>query len=78
MQITEQQIAEIFDYSRFEPSKAMENIVRAFEAKYLSAQKNSREKISFEEMTGDTTAKVTRQQGKENLSKDNQKKGKFF
>ena len=78
MQITELQIAEIFDYSRFEPSNAMENIIRAFEAKYLSAEKNSREKISFEEMTGETASKVTKQQGKENLSKDNQKKGKFF
>ena len=78
MQITEQQISEIFDYSRFEPSKSMENIILAFNAKYLSAQKNSREKITFEEMTGDTKAKVTKQRGKENLSKDNQKKGKFF
>ena len=78
MQITEQQIAEIFDYSRFEPSKAMENIIRDFEAKYLSAQKNSREKISFEEMTGGTTSKITKQPDKENLSKGSEKKGKFF
>ena len=73
MQISEQRIAEIFDYSRFEPSKAMEKIVSAFAEKFKLNQKNSRERISFDELSGEKTAK-TKQQNHENPSRSVEKK----
>lgn len=74
MQIAEKHIAEIFDFSRFEPSKTMEKIVSAFAEKYRLVQKNPREKVSFEELSGEKTARTAKQPNLNNLSKTSEKK----
>ena len=73
MQISEQRIAEILDFARFEPTKSMEKIVSAFAEKFKLNQKNSRERISFDELSGEKTAK-TKQQNHENPSRSVEKK----
>ena len=60
MQFTEKRIAETFDYARFEPSESMEKIVAAFAERYMTAQKGSREKMSFSELSGENAAKTTK------------------
>lgn len=70
MQISEQRIAEVLDFARFESTKSMEKIVSAFAEKY---KLNSREKVSFEELSGEKTAK-TKQQNHENPSRSVEKK----
>lgn len=74
MQIAEQRIAEIFDFSRFEPSKTMEKIVSAFAEKYKVNQKNSRERVSFDELLDNKSAKTEKQPNHDNLSKSSEKK----
>ena len=76
MQFTDKRIAETLDYARFEPSKSMEKIIAAFAEKFKTAQKNSREKISFEELSGESTAKTVKRPEKSvsnNLEKKNDK-----
>ena len=57
MQFSENRIAEIFDYSRFEPSEAMGEIVSCFAEKYNLAWKKTREKVTFDELSGEKAAK---------------------
>ena len=74
MQFTEKRIAETFDYARFEPSEGMEKIVAAFAERYMTAQKGSREKMSFSELSGENAAKTTKrpeQSASKNLEKKN-------
>ncbi len=79
MHITEQRIAEIFDYSRFEPSHSMETIITRFAQKFGLAQNNTRQKVSFGEISGDNSAKTAKQPDQEGLSKSSEKKkGKSF
>lgn len=73
MQFTDRQIAETFDYARFEPSDGMKKIIDAFAEKYKLVQKGSREKMSFSELSGDNAAKITKRP-EQGLSKDIQKK----
>lgn len=74
MHITEQRIAEIFDYSRFEPSQGMETIISGFAEKFKLAQKNTRQKVSFDEISGGNTSKTTKQPNQEDLSNYSEKK----
>lgn len=76
MQITEQRIAEIFDYSRFEPSKTMEKIVSAFAEKFKINQKNSRERVSFDELSDDKSAKTAKQSNRDIAKNVEKKNGK--
>ena len=74
MQISEHRIVEIFDFSRFEPSKTMEKIVTAFAEKYKLTRNASREKMSFDELSGEKAAKTSKQTGQNGLSKSSEKK----
>ena len=76
MQISEQRIAEIFDYSRFEPSKTMEKIASAFAEKFKINQKNSRERVSFDELSDDKTAKTAKQSNRDIAKNVEKKNGK--
>lgn len=79
MQITEQRIAEVFDYSRFEPSKTMKEIISAFSEKYKIAQNSLREKVTFDELSGEKAGKTTKQPVRDSSTKDIEKKnGKSF
>ena len=79
MQITEQRIAEAFDYSRFEPSKSMKEIISAFAEKYKIAQNGLREKVSFDELSGEKAGKTTKQPVQDISTKTVEKKnGKSF
>lgn len=73
MQFTDKRIAETFDYARFEPSKSMEKIIAAFAEKFKTTQKNPREKISFDELSGENTAKTVNRPEK-SASKNLEKK----
>lgn len=74
MQFSEKRIAEIFDYSRFEPSDAMREIASCFAEKYNLAQKNIREKVTFDEFSGQKAAKVTKPPAKDSFSRSSEKK----
>ena len=74
MQFSENRIAEIFDYSRFEPSEAMGEIVSCFAEKYNLARKNIREKVTFDELSGEKAAKVTKPPAKDSFSRSSEKK----
>ena len=76
MQISEQRIAEIFDYSRFEPSKTMEKIVSAFAEKFKINQKNSRERVSLDELSDVKTAKTAKQPSRDIAKNAEKKNGK--
>lgn len=78
MQLTEKQIAEIFDYSRFEPSQGMEKIISAFDKKFDLSKKSAREKVTFEELSGGNTVKTTHQPRENKQSLNAEKKGKTF
>lgn len=78
MQISEKQIAEILDYSRFEPSKSMEKVVSAFAEKFNLSQKTAREKVTFEELSGGNSAKTTQRPKENQTSLNAEKKGKTF
>ncbi|MGN0684381.1 MAG: hypothetical protein ACI4JY_11950 [Oscillospiraceae bacterium] len=79
MQITEQRIAEIFDYSRFEPSKSMKEIISAFAEKYKIAQNSLREKVAFDELSGEKVGNPTKQPVRDGSAKKTEKKnGKSF
>lgn len=74
MQITEQGVAEIFDFSRFEPSKTMEKILSAFAEKYKINKKAPRERVSFDELSDEKSAKNAKQTSRDNLAKDAEKR----
>ncbi len=74
MQFTEKRIAEIFDYSRFEPSDAMREITSSFAEKYKLARKNTREKVTFDQLSGEKAAKVTKPPAKDSFSRSSEKK----
>lgn len=74
MQFSENRIAEIFDYSRFEPSDAMGEIVSCFAEKYNLAWKKTREKVTFDELSGEKAAKVTKPPAKDSFSRSSEKK----
>lgn len=74
MQFSEKRIAEIFDYSRFEPSDAMGEIVSCFAEKYNLARKKNREKVTFDELSGEKAAKVTKPPAKDSFSRSSEKK----
>lgn len=74
MQFSENRIAEIFDYSRFEPSEAMGEIVSCFAEKYKLAWKKTREKVTFDELSGEKAAKVTKPPAKDSFSRSSEKK----
>ncbi len=74
MQFSENRIAEIFDYSRFEPSEAMGEIVSCFAEKYNLAWKKTREKVTFDELSGEKAAKVTKPPAKDSFSRSSEKK----
>ncbi len=74
MQFSEKRIAEIFDYSRFEPSDAMGEIVSSFAEKYNLARKKTREKVTFDELSGEKAAKVTKPPAKGSFSRSPEKK----
>lgn len=74
MQITEQRIAEIFDYSRFEPSKGMKEIISAFAQKYKIAQNSLREKVAFDELSGEKAGKTAKQPVQDGSTKTMEKK----
>ena len=76
MQLSEQQIAEIFDYSRFEPSAGMEKIISAFDKKFDLSQKATREKVTFEELSGGNEAKTAQHPKGKTSSLNTEKKGK--
>ena len=76
MQISEQRIAEIFDYSRFEPSKTMEKIASAFAEKFKINQKNSRERVSFDELSDGKSAKTAKQPNRDIAKNTEKKNGK--
>lgn len=79
MQITEQRIAEIVDYSRFEPSKSMKEIISVFAEKYKIAQNSLREKVTFDELSGERVGKTTKQSVQDSSTKTVEKKnGKSF
>ena len=76
MQISEQRIAEIFDYSRFEPSHSMETIVSAFAEKFKINQKNSRQRVSFDELSDKNSAKTAKQPNQDIAKNAEKKNGK--
>lgn len=79
MHITEQRIAEIFDYSRFEPSHSMETIITNFTKKFGLIQNNTRQKVSFGEISGENAAKTTKPPEQQEQSRNSEKKkGKDF
>ncbi len=62
MHITEQQIAGILDYSRFEPSDGMKEIISSFAEKFkLNQAAAKREKVSFGELSGEKSTKIFKQ-----------------
>lgn len=62
MHITEQQIAGILDYSRFEPSDGMKEIVSSFAERFKIHQATAeREKISFSELSSGNSTKIFKQ-----------------
>ena len=79
MQITEQRIAEIFDYSRFEPSKSMKEIISAFAKKYKIVQNSLRAKVTLDKLSGEKAGKTTKQPVQDSSTKNIEKKnGKSF
>lgn len=74
MQFSEKRIAEILDYSRFEPSDTMGKIVSSFEEKYKLTRKNTREKVTFEELSGEKAAKITKPPANDSMSRSAEKK----
>lgn len=54
MERFETKLKSAFDYSRFDPSAEMRELVSEFDGRYLSAkkEKGKREPISFEELSG--------------------------
>lgn len=62
MHITEQQIAEILDYSRFEPSDGMKGIISSFAERFRINQATAeREKVSFSELSKGNQTKIFKQ-----------------